>query len=53
MSILLIGSMSQKNSQFVEALYYITLMERLLRQFYFSWGGEGAKEIYERREAPG
>lgn len=45
MSILLIGSMSQKNSQFVEALYYITLMERLLRQFYFGCGGGGKGDL--------
>lgn len=51
MSILFIGSMSQKNSHFVEGLYDITFMERLLRQFYFGWGG--AKEIYEKGEAPG
>lgn len=40
MSILLIGSMSQKNSHFVEGLYYITFMGRLLRQFYFGWRGQ-------------
>lgn len=51
MSVLLIESGIQENSHLVEGLFKITFVERLLRQFYFCWVGDG--EISDEGETHG